>query len=75
MGKLPSFDFGVEYKSRSQNTVADALSRRETPEERVVLAVSASRFDYITRLRHEQEADPALMALRDEVAAGTHDDP
>jgi hypothetical protein len=75
VGKLPSFDFGVEYKSRSQNTVADALSRRETPEERVVLAVSASRFDYITRLRHEQEADPALMALRDEVAAGTHDDP
>jgi hypothetical protein len=75
VGKLLSFDFGVEYKSRSQNTVADALSRRETPEERVVLAVSASRFDYITRLRHEQEADPALMALRDEVAAGTHDDP
>jgi hypothetical protein len=75
VGKLLSFDFGVEYKSRSQNTVADALSRRETPEERVVLAVSASRFDYITRLRHEQEADPALMALRDEVAAGTHGDP
>jgi hypothetical protein len=75
VGKLLGFDFGMEYKPGSQNAVADALSRRETPEEGVVLAVSASRFDYITRLRHEQEADPTLMALRDEVAVGTRGDP
>jgi hypothetical protein len=55
--------------------VADALSRRETLEEGVVLAVSAPRFDYITRLRHEQEADPTLMALWDEFVASTHGEP
>jgi hypothetical protein len=75
VGKLLGFDFGVEYKLGSQNTVVDALSRRETLEEGVVLAVSAPRFDYITRLRHEQEADPALMALWDEFAAITRGEP
>jgi hypothetical protein len=75
VGKLLGFDFDVEYKPGSQNVVADDLSRRDRQEEGVVLAVSAPRFDYITRLRHEQEANPALLALRGEVAAGTRDDP
>jgi hypothetical protein len=41
VGKLLGYDFSVEYKPSAQNTVADALSRRDTPEG-AVLAVSAS---------------------------------
>jgi hypothetical protein len=40
VGKLLGFDFTVEYKPGATNTVADALSRRDT-EEGVVLAISA----------------------------------
>jgi hypothetical protein len=50
VGKLLGFDFEVEYKPGAQNTVADALSRRDTPDG-VVLTISGPRFDYIERLR------------------------
>jgi hypothetical protein len=68
------FDFTVEYKSRSTNTVADALSRRDT-EEGALLAISAPHFDFIARLRHAQATDPALVAIHDEVRAGTRATP
>jgi hypothetical protein len=74
VGKLLGFDFGVEYKPGAQNTVADALSRRDTPEG-VLLAVSAPCFDYIGRLRHEHTSDPALVALREELAVGSRGAP
>jgi hypothetical protein len=70
VGKLLGFDFTVEYKSGSTNTVADALSRRDT-EEGAVLAISAPRFDFIDRLRHAQATEPALVAIHDEIRAGT----
>ena len=64
----------MEYKPGAQNTVADALSRRDT-EDGAVLAVSAPCFDYIDRLRQAQATDPALVALRDELTAGSRGAP
>lgn len=64
----------MEYKPGAQNTVADALSRRDTDrdaEDGAVLALSVPRFDFLDRLRHAQDTDPALVALREEVTAGT----
>ena len=69
VGKLLGFDFSVEYKPGAQNGVADALSRRDTPEG-AVLAVSAPRFDYIAQLRQEQANHPAVVALKEELTAG-----
>ena len=58
--------------------VADALSRRDTEEDEDVggvLAISAPRFDFITRLRQAQATDPALVAMRDELFAGSRTTP
>ena len=49
VGKLLGFDFSVEYKAGSTNTVADALSRRDT-EEATILALSGPCFGFIERL-------------------------
>jgi hypothetical protein len=75
VGKLLGFDFTVEYKVGAANVVADALSRRDTPEEGTVLALSAPRFDLIVRLRQAQLTDLALAAIRDEVRAGSRGAP
>jgi hypothetical protein len=74
VGKLLGFDFTVEYKSGSTNTVADALSCRDT-EEGAVLAISVPRFDFIGRLRHAQTTEPTLVAIHDEIRAGTRTAP
>jgi hypothetical protein len=71
VGKLLGFDFTVEYKPGHANTVADALSRRDTPEDAGVMALSAPRFDFVARLRQAQATDPALLALHDEIQAGS----
>jgi len=70
VGKLLGFDFSVEYRSGATNVVADALSRRDT-EEGDLMAISAPRFDFISRLRQAQALDPALAAIVEEVRAGT----
>jgi hypothetical protein len=74
VGKLLGFDFTVEYKSSAQNVVVDALLRRDTPDG-AVLAISAPHFDYMARLRRDQVGHPALVAMRDEIAAGTRGAP
>ena len=51
--------------------MADALSHHDTEETNggAVLAVSTPRFDFNTRLHDVQATDPALVALREELAA------
>jgi len=74
VGKLLAFDFTVDYKLGAANAVADALSRRDT-EEGALLALSASRFNFIDRLRQAQQTDPALVGLREDISAGSRGAP
>jgi hypothetical protein len=64
VGKLLGFDFSVEYKAGRTNTVADALSRRDT-DDALGMAVSTPHFDFVDRLRAAHDTDPTLRALRE----------
>ena len=75
VGKLLGFDFSVEYKPGHTNAVADALSRRDTPEEGLVLALSGPRFDFIDRLRQAHTVDPTLAALQHDISSGARSRP
>jgi hypothetical protein len=65
----------VEFKSGHSNDVADALSRRDTPEDGTMMVLSAPRFDFIDRLCQAQATDPVLIALQDEIRAGSRPPP
>jgi hypothetical protein len=69
VGKLLGFDFMVEYKVGSTNTVVDALSRRDTKEP-TLLALSGPTFNVVDCLRQAHDIDPALVALKEELVAG-----
>jgi hypothetical protein len=62
MSKLLGFDFQVEYHPDATNTVAEALSRRETEAASALMALSAPSFQLFDDLRVEHKADQALWA-------------
>jgi transposase InsO family protein len=67
ISKLFGFDFSVEYRPGRQNTVADALSRRELLEEPSLVALSGPSFTLYDELRVELQADEHLRHLRDTI--------
>lgn len=73
--KLLGFDFRVEYKPGATNTVADALSCRDTEMEVAVRALSLPSFSLFDDLRRELERDPAAVALREEIQKGNRASP
>lgn len=69
MSKLVGYDFSVEYQPTRLNTVVDVLSRRDSDDADLLYAVSSPRLTFFYELRTAAEADPAIIALRNEVLA------
>jgi hypothetical protein len=74
VSKLLGYDFTIEYKPGRTNVVADALSRRDTPEA-LLHGISSPSFDLLDDIKHAAQADAELVALRDQIVAGTLADP
>jgi len=67
VSKLFGFDFTVEYKPGRLNTVADALSRRNQPEQQLS-AISSPSFQLLDDIRQEVNNNEELRHLRDTIA-------
>lgn len=67
ISKLFGFDFSVEYRPGHLNTVADALSCCELPEEPSLAALSGPSFALYDELRMELQADEHLRHLRNTI--------
>jgi hypothetical protein len=74
VSKLLGYDFTIEYKPGRTNVVADALSRRDTPEA-LLHGISSPSFDLLDDIKHAAQADAELVALRDQIVVGTLADP
>lgn len=70
--KLMGYQFSIEYKAGSENSAADALSRRhENPNGQLWAALSAGRCDFLEDLRKENEECPNLRDLQQQLIKGT----
>jgi hypothetical protein len=72
ISKLFGFDFDVEYRPGRLNTVADALSRRDS-EEHLLVVTSTSTFQLYDDILSAISSCPELSALRNNIIAGFKD--
>jgi hypothetical protein len=74
VSKLIGYDFRVQYKPDTSNTVADALSRRDAGEDGQSVVVSTPVFAVFDELRVETTTMASLQQLKEEVLAGRKGD-
>jgi hypothetical protein len=72
ISKLFGYDFTVEYRPGRLNTVADALSRRDT-EELSIHSISTPSFQLYSDINNTISSAPDLSALRNNIVAGLKD--
>jgi hypothetical protein len=81
ISKLFGYDFRVEYRAGSLNTVTDALSRRDGDDPLLsallaqapaLAAISVPTFHLFEDLRREVSSSDELRSRRDDVTAGAH---
>jgi hypothetical protein len=70
--KLFGYNFSVEYKPGRLNTVADALSRRDS-EEIHLNAISVPTFQLYDQIRGEISSSSELSSLHNHIIAGLKD--
>jgi hypothetical protein len=74
ISKLIGYDFQVQYKPGTSNTVPDALSRRDAGEDGQSAVVSAPIFAIFDELRAETTTMASLQQMKEEVLAGRKGD-
>lgn len=71
LAKLLGYDYTLVYKKGSENSAADALSRRTEAAE--LSALSGPAFPLLDRIREATRHDPDLQQLLDQVSRGVGD--
>ncbi|WVZ58542.1 LOW QUALITY PROTEIN: hypothetical protein U9M48_008808 [Paspalum notatum var. saurae] len=69
VSKLFGYDFTVEYRPGKQNTVVDALSRRDEEVSLAARALSVPSFDIFTALHQEHALNAAALEIREALAS------
>lgn len=72
VSKLFGYDFTIEYKPGRLNTVADALSRRDS-DHFTSHAISSPSFVFYDELRQEICSSPDLSLFKSNITAGNQD--